>query len=307
MKEDIGLVLSSGGARGATQIGVIKTLEKQGYNIKSVSGASIGSMIAGMYARGDLYEFEQWITSLSEEEILNLLGFTLKKNGILKVDGFFEILNQKFPDKNIEDLNIPCAIAATDIISNKPIYFTKGSLYKAMRASIAIPSLIVPVRYDNTILVDGGVLNPIPIEPLPNRDKLDVFVINLYADEEGKKLIVKEKIENTITQNRRNRRYNAFINRIENFISRANVKNILDYITSSATSADNIGYIQLLNTSAIAMIERIADLTIKAYPPDVIIDIPKDICKALDFGNIKELIEYGEAKTIETLKNIKAK
>ncbi|HNT71386.1 MAG TPA: patatin-like phospholipase family protein, partial [Bacteroidales bacterium] len=193
------------------------------------------------------------------------------------------------------------------IISNKPIYFTKGSLYKAMRASIAIPSLIVPVRYDNTILVDGGVLNPIPIEPLPNRDKLDVFVINLYADEEGKKLIVKEKIENTITQNRRNRRYNAFINRIENFISRANVKNILDYITSSATSADNIGYIQLLNSSAIAMIERIADLTIKAYPPDVIIDIPKDICKALDFGNIKELIEYGETKTLETLKNIKAK
>jgi len=78
-EKDIGLVLSSGGARGATQIGVIKTLEKQGYNIKSVSGASIGSMIAGMYARGDLYEFEQWITSLSEEEILNLLGFTLKK------------------------------------------------------------------------------------------------------------------------------------------------------------------------------------------------------------------------------------
>ncbi|HPZ35902.1 MAG TPA: patatin-like phospholipase family protein, partial [Bacteroidales bacterium] len=185
MKKDIGLVLSSGGARGATQIGVIKTLEKQGYNIKSVSGASIGSMIAGMYARGDLYEFEQWITSFTEDEILNMLGFTLKKNGILKVDSFFEILNQKFPDKNIEDLNIPCAIAATDIISSKPIYFTEGSLYKAMRASIAIPSLIVPVHYNSTILVDGGVLNPIPIESLPNRDKLDVFVINLYADEEG--------------------------------------------------------------------------------------------------------------------------
>lgn len=304
MKKDIGLVLSSGGARGATQIGVIKALEKQGYNIKSVSGASIGSMIAGMYARGDLYEFEQWITSFTEEEILNMLGFTLRKNGILKVDGFFEILNEKFPDKNIEDLNIPCAIAATDILSNKPIYFTEGSLYKAMRASIAIPSLIVPVHYNNTILVDGGVLNPIPIESLPNRDKLDVFVINLYADEEGKKLIVKEKTDNKTSPNRRNRRYNAFINRIENFISRANVKNIIDYITSPASSADNVGYVQLLNTSAIAMIERIADLSIKAYPPDMIIDIPKDICKVLDFGNIKELIEYGEVKALETLKKI---
>ncbi|HOB26562.1 MAG TPA: patatin-like phospholipase family protein [Bacteroidales bacterium] len=304
MKKDIGLVLSSGGARGATQIGVIKTLEKQGYNIKSVSGASIGSMIAGMYARGDLYEFEQWITSFTEDEILNMLGFTLKKNGILKVDSFFEILNQKFPDKNIEDLNIPCAIAATDIISSKPIYFTEGSLYKAMRASIAIPSLIVPVHYNSTILVDGGVLNPIPIESLPNRDKLDVFVINLYADEEGKKLIVKEKTDNKISPNRRNRRYNAFINRIENFISRANVKNIIDYITSPASSADNVGYIQLLNTSAIAMIERIADLSIKAYPPDMIINIPKDICKVLDFGNIKELIEYGEVKSLEILKKI---
>lgn len=304
MKKDIGLVLSSGGARGATQIGVIKALEKQGYNIKSVSGASIGSMIAGMYARGDLYEFEQWITSFTEEEILNMLGFTLRKNGILKVDGFFEILNEKFPDKNIEDLNIPCAIAATDILSNKPIYFTEGSLYKAMRASIAIPSLIVPVHYNNTILVDGGVLNPIPIESLPNRDKLNVFVINLYADEEGKKLIVKEKTDNKTSPNRRNRRYNAFINRIENFISRANVKNIIDYITSPASSADNVGYVQLLNTSAIAMIERIADLSIKAYPPDMIIDIPKDICKVLDFGNIKELIEYGEVKALETLKKI---
>ncbi|MGB4666498.1 MAG: patatin-like phospholipase family protein [Bacteroidales bacterium] len=304
MKKDIGLVLSSGGARGATQIGVIKTLEKQGYNIKSVSGASIGSMIAGMYARGDLYEFEQWITSFTEDEILNMLGFTLKKNGILKVDSFFEILNQKFPDKNIEDLNIPCAIAATDIISSKPIYFTEGSLYKAMRASIAIPSLIVPVHYNSTILVDGGVLNPIPIESLPNRDKLDVFVINLYADEEGKKLIVKEKTDNKISPNRRNRRYNAFINRIENFISRANVKNIIDYITSPASSADNVGYIQLLNSSAIAMIERIADLSIKAYPPDMIINIPKDICKVLDFGNIKELIEYGEVKSLEILKKI---
>lgn len=304
MKKDIGLVLSSGGARGATQIGVIKALEKQGYNIKSVSGASIGSMIAGMYARGDLYEFEQWITSFTEEEILNMLGFTLRKNGILKVDGFFEILNEKFPDKNIEDLNIPCAIAATDILSNKPIYFTEGSLYKAMRASIAIPSLIVPVHYNNTILVDGGVLNPIPIESLPNRDKLDVFVINLYADEEGKKLIVKEKTDNKTSPNRRNRRYNAFINRIENFISRANVKNIIDYITSPASSADNVGYIQLLNTSAIAMIERIADLSIKAYPPDMIINIPKDICKVLDFGNIKELIEYGEVKSLEILKKI---
>lgn len=304
MKKDIGLVLSSGGARGATQIGVIKTLEKQGYNIKSVSGASIGSMIAGMYARGDLYEFEQWITSLSEEEILNLLGFTLKKNGILKVDGFFEILNQKFPDKNIEDLNIPCAIAATDLIKNKPLYFTKGSLYKAMRASIAIPSLIVPVQYDNTILVDGGLLDPVPIEPLPNKDKLKIFVINLYANEEGKKLVIKKENDQIVSMSKRNRRYNAFINRIENFISRANVKNILDYITSPATSPYNIGYIQLLNASAIAMIERLVDLSLQTYKPDVVIDIPKDICKALDFGNIKELIAYGEVKAEETLNNL---
>lgn len=304
MKKDIGLVLSSGGARGATQIGVIKTLEKQGYNIKSVSGASIGSMIAGMYARGDLYEFEQWITSFTEEEILNMLGFTLKKNGILKVDSFFEILNQKFPDKNIEDLNIPCAIAATDLIKNKPLYFTKGSLYKAMRASIAIPSLIVPVQYDNTILVDGGLLDPVPIEPLPNKDKLKIFVINLYANEEGKKLVIKKENDQIVSMSKRNRRYNAFINRIENFISRANVKNILDYITSPATSPYNIGYIQLLNASAIAMIERLVDLSLQTYKPDVVIDIPKDICKALDFGNIKELIAYGEVKAEETLNNL---
>lgn len=233
-----------------------------------------------------------------------MLGFTLKKNGILKVDSFFEILNQKFPDKNIEDLNIPCAIAATDLIKNKPLYFTKGSLYKAMRASIAIPSLIVPVQYDNTILVDGGLLDPVPIEPLPNKDKLKIFVINLYANEEGKKLVIKKENDQVVSMSKRNRRYNAFINRIENFISRANVKNILDYITSPATSPYNIGYIQLLNASAIAMIERLVDLSLQTYKPDVVIDIPKDICKALDFGNIKELIAYGEVKAEETLNNL---
>lgn len=304
MNKEIGLVLSSGGARGAAQIGVIKALEKQDYKIKSLSGSSIGSIILGMYARGELLEFEKWITSFTEDEIVNMLGFTLKKNGILKVDGFFEILNEKFPDKNIEDLKIPCAIVATDIINNESVVFNKGSLYKAIRASISIPSLIIPVYYNDTILVDGGVLEPIPINALPYSDILDVYVINLYAKEEGKS-IIKEQIKDVsdTKQEKKSRRYKAFINQIENFLSRANIRNILDYITSPATSIDNIGYLNLLNTSTSAMVERIANLTIQAYKPDIVIDIPKDICKALDFGNIKELIEYGEAKTLETLKN----
>lgn len=243
MNKEIGLVLSSGGARGAAQIGVIKALEKQDYKIKSLSGSSIGSIILGMYARGELLEFEKWITSFTEDEIVNMLGFTLKKNGILKVDGFFEILNEKFPDKNIEDLKIPCAIVATDIINNESVVFNKGSLYKAIRASISIPSLIIPVYYNDTILVDGGVLEPIPINALPYSDILDVYVINLYAKEEGKS-IIKEQIKDVsdTKQEKKSRRYKAFINQIENFLSRANIRNILDYITSPATSIDNIGY-----------------------------------------------------------------
>ncbi len=307
MNKEIGLVLSSGGARGAAQIGVIKALEKQDYKIKSLSGSSIGSIILGMYARGELLEFEKWITSFTEDEIVNMLGFTLKKNGILKVDGFFEILNEKFPDKNIEDLKIPCAIVATDIINNESVVFNKGSLYKAIRASISIPSLIIPVYYNDTILVDGGVLEPIPINALPYSDILDVYVINLYAKEEGKS-IIKEQIKDVsdTKQEKKSRRYKAFINQIENFLSRANIRNILDYITSPATSIDNIGYLNLLNSSTSAMVERIANLTIQAYKPDIVIDIPKDICKTLDFGNIKELINFGEQRTYETLEKLKS-
>jgi NTE family protein len=179
-KKNIALVLSSGGARGIAQIGAINELEKNGFNITSISGSSIGSLIGGIYAMGKLEEFSAWVSSLNRLVVFSIMDFTLSTHGVLKVEKLFRIMEKDFPDILIENLNIPYVAMATDVANNKEVKFTSGSIYKAIRASIALPALIKPVHDSDQILVDGGVLNPIPIRQIQRTPDDILVVINLY-------------------------------------------------------------------------------------------------------------------------------
>ena len=179
-KKNIALVLSSGGARGIAQIGAINELEKNGFNITSISGSSIGSLIGGIYAMGKLEEFSAWVSSLNRLVVFSIMDFTLSTHGVLKVEKLFRIMEKDFPDILIENLNIPYVAMATDVANNKEVKFTPGSIYKAIRASIALPALIKPVHDSDQILVDGGVLNPIPIRQIQRTPDDILVVINLY-------------------------------------------------------------------------------------------------------------------------------
>ncbi len=267
--KNVSLVLSSGGSKGLAQIGVINVLEKQGFNITSVSGSSIGSIIGGLYAMGQLQKYAQWVKTLNKREVWGLLDFTLTSQGLLKGETVFNKMKTFIPDMNIEDMNIPFAAVATDIINEKEVVFDRGSFYEAARASMAIPALFTPVKYKDTILVDGGVLSPLPIKYVKRNQGDILVVINLYG----------EKNHNDFTKNE-NRSLNSFVASLSSLIK-----------TGDKT---NIGYFSLLTHTSAAMIHKIARLNIEKYNPDIVINIPADAANTFDFFKAKELIELGE-------------
>ena len=144
MKQKVALVLSSGGSKGIAHIGVINELEKQGFEISSVSGSSIGSVIGGLYAMGKLPEYTDWIRTLNKKLVWELMDFTFSSNGLIKGVRVFNKMKSFIPDIGIEEMNIPFSAIATDILNEKDVVFTDGSFYEAIRASVAIPSLITP-------------------------------------------------------------------------------------------------------------------------------------------------------------------
>lgn len=178
-KRKVSLVLGSGGARGLVQIGVIRSLEEKGYEIDEVVGCSIGALIGAAYVEGRLNELEEWMLSINRSTIFKLLDFTNPKFGLLKGEKVFESLKDIFPDKNIEDMDIPFRAIATDIKNEKEVVFDKGSVYKAIRASIAIPAVFTSVLADDISLVDGGVVNPLPINFVKRKRRNIIVAVNL--------------------------------------------------------------------------------------------------------------------------------
>lgn len=184
MKTSISLVLSSGGARGIAQIGAIKVLEEQGFTVKSIAGSSIGSLIGGLYAMGRLDDFTSWLKTLKRRDVFNLMDFTWSSSGVMKGERVFNKIKSFIPDVYIEDMPIPFIAVSTDILHQKEITFTQGSFFDAVRASIAIPGVFTPVNHMDNILVDGGLINPLPLNHLPNQGDALVVAINLNAPEE---------------------------------------------------------------------------------------------------------------------------
>jgi len=281
MKQKVALVLSSGGSKGLAHIGVINELEKNGFEISSISGASIGSLIGGLYAMGKLPDYTEWVKKFSKKSIWDLMDFTVSSNGLLKGEKVFTKMKSFIPDMNIEDMNIPFTAVATDILNEKDVLFSNGSFYDAIRASVAIPSIITPVKYKDTFLVDGGVLNPIPIAYVP-RTKNDILVaVNLYGDKDGK--------HETIEIKPKKNRYDL----INNFINHKLIK------TSNNKS---LGYFSLLSYTNFAMLHKLTKLNIELYQPDIVINIPRDSAGTFDFDRADELIQLGESITRKELK-----
>ena len=164
MGKNVALVLGSGGARGLAHIGAIEALEERGYTITSIAGCSMGSIIAGMYAAGQLKEAKEWFLSVDKQLILRMMDINLLSgNSLVKGQRIIAELEKIVPDRPMEQLNIPCTIVASDMMSTEEVVFRTGSLFEAVRASISIPLFFAPVQMGDRLLIDGGILNPLPL------------------------------------------------------------------------------------------------------------------------------------------------
>jgi len=279
----VSLVLGSGGARGYTHIGVIEEIEKRGYKIKAISGSSMGALIGGLYACGKLREYKEWVLGLDIIDIAKLVDFSFFNNGMIKGDKVFNILEKMIGRVNIEDLPIEYSAVATDITKQKEVWLQKGDLLEAIRASIAIPTIFTPKKMEDRYLIDGGVLNPLPIAPTLSANTDITIAVNLNA---------------TNTKN-----YNIKIPKEEIEKQNKILEWFFEFKKSSFFDDDEMGIFTIFGKTIDIMQNNILECKMAGYKPDIMINIPNDICGFYEFNKAYEMIELGKMIAKEELKD----
>ncbi len=277
MSKNVALVLSSGGARGFAHIGVINVLKAHGYNITSVAGTSMGALVGGVYATGQLPEFEKWVKELDLREVIRLTDFSISTKGLIKGIKIFDKIKEIIPDRDIENLLIPFCAVATDVINGKEIVFETGSLYEAVRASVSIPTVLQPHKYKEMYFVDGGVLNPIPVNRVKRQVNDLLVVVDVNANTAFEK--VKKRTEN--------KSKNKYLPQILNLNKK--LKNPIP-----RSKSDDLGLFNLTSKSISLMLTRISELTLELHKPDVLISLPHEAFGTYDFYKAGEIIKIGE-------------
>jgi NTE family protein len=159
----LGLALGSGSSRGWAHIGVIRALEERGIKPDMICGTSVGALVGGAYAAGELDRLEEWVTGLSWTTVVRLMDLTWRPGGLIRGTRLFMLFRTLFEDREIDDLPVPFGAVATELQSGRELWLRHGKLLDAVRASCAIPGLLTPVVRDGTVLVDGGLVNPVPV------------------------------------------------------------------------------------------------------------------------------------------------
>jgi NTE family protein len=291
MSKKLALVLSGGGARGMAHVGVIEELEKRGYQITSIAGTSMGALVGGVYALGKMEEFKNWMVSLDKRKVFSLVDFTLSSAGLVKGDRVLNAMKEFIPDTNIEDLKIAYSATAADIASQKEIVYRSGSLYDAIRASIAIPTVLTPVIKGNAIIVDGGVLNNIPIKNVKRTegDLLVAVYVNADIPIEKPTVSTKEEKKTESLYKKWLAEFNEQLNKI-----------------LPKSKNEKLGYFSLLDKTLTSASLQLAKLTIEQGKPDVLINVSRDACGTYDFYKASELIEIGRHAAITTLDKLQS-
>jgi NTE family protein len=272
-KKRIALVLGSGGARGLAHIGVIEHIESLGHEIVYISGCSMGALVGGIYAAGQLGPYSEWARKLERRDMISLLDLAFGWTGLFKGDRLMGVLKELVGDHVIEDLPIGFTAVATDLIEQREIWLNQGPLFDAIRASIAIPTVFTPHVYLGRVLVDGGLLNPIPIAPVLNQAADLIVAVNLNAHTRHARERVSEVVER------------EGLDTEDMVASRDPPKapSIIDTVTASIDIMQN----------------SIARMKLASYSPDIVIDVPRDASLFYEFYRAEELITLGR-KCAET-------
>jgi NTE family protein len=277
-KNSVTLVLGSGGARGLAHIGVIRELEQRGYNIRAIAGTSMGALVGGIHAMGKLQAYTDWVTGLDRRDILKLLDWQFSSGGLIKGQHVMDRLRELLGDCNIEDLDFPFMAVAVDLDQGKEVWLDNGNLFDAIRASIAIPGIFTPHVHNGCRLVDGGLLNPVPV--VPALRYMSDMVIAVDANGARSHLSGQNEPADEPQES------GSLFTRIGNLLNGDH--------RGFEISRNLLGALDIMQA-------QLTRLNLSMHQPDILIEIPHSICQIHEFDRAAELISAGRELAAEKL------
>lgn len=293
------LVLGAGGARGLAHIGVIEELIARGYRIEAVLGCSMGALVGGVYCAGRLHEYKQWACSLTRREVFRLVDFAFGHPGFIKGDRVIDAIKGLVGEHLIEQLPVRFKAVATDLDTRREQWITDGPLFDAIRASIAIPMLLTPHHHQGHVLVDGGLLAPVPISGVAEFPDLQVFAVDVNARQtEPDALAAPPPMQDIEPPNERLEAIQKGWSQLLQSLGRSKPE------TPIVKANRNV--IDLMARSLSAMHSCITQLQLERHPPDVLISIADDACTFYEFWRAQEMIDIGRQAASHALDRFEA-
>jgi len=331
MAKRVALALGSGGARGYAHIGVINALHDRGYEVVGIAGSSMGALVGGVYAAGSLDEFTEWAQTLTQRTMLRLLDPSISAAGVLRAGKILDAVRDMLGDATIEKLPIPFTAVATDLIAGKSVWLQRGPVDDAIRASIAIPGIVAPHLLDGRLLADGGILDPLPMAPIAAVNADLTIAVSLSGTDTDLRVDGSTDYEMTPTRERLNRLLRSTSALLETptarsvlsrFGTNAEIGSAAEELDALATAeldidvgdpisdtsreapAPKLGSFAVMNRTIEIAQAALARHQLAAYPPDLLIEIPRTACRSLDFHRAAEVIELGQDLAAQALDSL---
>lgn len=290
----VALALGSGGARGYAHIGAIQVLDERGFDVVAVAGSSMGALVGGIMAAGRLKAFTEWAVALKQRDVLRLVDPKWAAGGAIAADRLINHLSEFLTDVEIENLPIPYTAVATDLVARREVWFQKGLLRFAVRASIAIPGVITPVVFNGRLLADGGLLNPVPIEPTAAAGADLTIAVSLQAPRPA------QEPAGPVRATADPQRFEDWRDRLRQVL-RLSGRASIAATPAPASPDDDLRIAGVLSLSLDAMQDLIARYRMAGLPPDIHIAIPVSAGGVLDFHRAADLIALGRELTTKAL------
>jgi NTE family protein len=302
----VALSLGSGGARGYAHIGVINELRDRGHEIVGVAGSSMGALVGGLEAAGKLDEYATWASSLTQGAVLRLLDPSLTSAGVLRAEKILDAVREILGEVVIEDLPIPYTAVTTDLIAGRSVWLQRGPVDDAIRASIAIPGLIKPYLLDGRLLADGGILDPLPMAPIAAVNADLTIAVSLGGGDPTGSGAAPEPRPTAELLSRMWRSTTALLDTTtaRTLLDTPTARSVLERFTNDGIEPDEhddpdpsvprLGSFEVMNRTIDIAQAALMRHTMAAYPPDLLIEVPRTTCRSLEFHRADEVIEVGQ-------------
>jgi NTE family protein len=312
----VALALGSGGARGYAHIGVVQVLTERGYEVVSVAGTSMGALVGGLHAAGRLPAYTEWVTDLTQRDLFRLLDPSIKAPGAIRAEKILSRVSELLGGVRIEDLPVSYTAVATDLLARKEVWFQEGPVDAAIRASIALPSIITPVMLNGRLLADGGLMNPLPIAPTAAANADLTVGVALSGDAGGR------PGRSPVHESAEPRPMEEWLERFRRSAAQVLDRDMVRLVagrlvggrsTTPGSAAEEVEEeveeqmfgtlppglrtLDVMELSLEAMQSLVARYRLAGYPPDLTITVPKNACRTLDFHKAGEMIALGRELT----------